>query len=77
MVGAPSLHVVTVATGEKSEWVYDGAGVGQPACSASGCFAVEGAYGTNGDVVSVAADAPVTTVVGTSANETSPTVLVP
>jgi Tol biopolymer transport system component len=76
VVGAPSLRAVTVATGETSEWVYDGAGVGQPTCVTSGCFAVEGAYGTNGDIVSIAADASVTTVVGTAANETSPTVLV-
>jgi dipeptidyl aminopeptidase/acylaminoacyl peptidase len=76
VVGAPSLRTVTVATGETSDWVYDGAGVGQPACSTSGCFAVEGAYGSNGDIVSIAADASVTTVVGTTANETSPTVLV-
>ena len=76
VVGAPSLRAVTVATGEKSDWVYDGAGVGQPTCSSSGCFAVEGAYGSNGDIVSIAADASVTTVVGTAANETSPTVLV-
>jgi Tol biopolymer transport system component len=77
VVGAPSLRAVTVATGETSDWVYDGAGVGQPACSTSGCFAVEGAYGSNGDIVSIATDASVTTVVGTTANETSPTVLVP
>jgi Tol biopolymer transport system component len=77
VVGAPSLRSVTVATGETSDWVYDGAGVGQPACSTSGCFAVEGAYGSNGDIVSVAADASVTTIVGTAANETSPAVLVP
>jgi len=77
VVGAPSLRAVTVATGETSDWVYDGAGVGQPACSASGCFAVEGAYGNNGDIVSIAADASVAILVGTSANETSPTVLVP
>jgi Tol biopolymer transport system component len=77
VIGAPSLRVVTVATGETSDWVYDGAGVGQPACATSGCYAVEGAYGTNGDIVSVASDASVTTVVGTTANETSPTVLVP
>jgi WD40 repeat protein len=76
VVGAPSLRAVTVATGEKSDWVYDGAGVGQPACSPHGCFAVEGAYGSNGDIVSIAADASVTTVVGTASNETSPTVLV-
>jgi WD40 repeat protein len=77
VVGAPSLRAVTVATGETSDWVYDGAGVGQPACSTSGCFAVEGAYGSNGDIVSIAADASVATIVGTNANETSPTVLVP
>ena len=77
VVGTPSLRVVTVATDETSDWVYDGAGVGQPACSTSGCFAVEGAYGSNGNIVSIAADASVTTVVGTAANETSPTVLVP
>jgi hypothetical protein len=71
------LCVVTVATGETSEWVYDGPGVGQPACSTSSCFAVEGAYSSNGNIVSVAADASATTVVGTAANETSPTVLVP
>ena len=77
VVAAPSLRAVTVATGETSDWVYDGAGVGQPACSSSGCFAVEGAYGTNGNIVSIATDASMTTVVGTAANETSPTVLVP
>jgi dipeptidyl aminopeptidase/acylaminoacyl peptidase len=77
VVGAPSLRVVTVATGETSDWVWDGLGVGQPTCSTAGCFAVEGAYGTDGNIVSIATDATVTTLVGTSANETSPTVLVP
>jgi len=76
VVGAPSLRAVTVAGGGTSDWVYDGAGVGQPTCSTSGCFAVEGAYGSNGDIVSVATDGSLTTVVGTAANETSPTVLV-
>jgi WD40 repeat protein len=76
VVGAPSLRAVTVATGETSEWVYDGAGIGQPACSTSGCFAVENAYSSDGNIVSIASDASVTTVVGTAANETSPTVLV-
>jgi WD40 repeat protein len=76
VVGVPSLRAVTVATGQKSDWVYDGAGVGQPACSTSGCFAVEGAYGSNGDIVSISAAGSVTTVAGTPANETSPTVLV-
>jgi Tol biopolymer transport system component len=76
VVGAPSLRAVTVATGEKSDWVYDGAGIGQPTCSTSGCFAVEGAYGSDGNIVSIAPDASVTTIVGTAANETSPTVLV-
>lgn len=77
VVGAPSLRVVTVATGEKSDLVYDGAGIGQPACSTNGCYAVEGAYGDNGDIVSIGSDQSVTTVVGTAANEISPTVLVP
>ncbi|MEP7086315.1 MAG: hypothetical protein ABI884_03180 [Gemmatimonadota bacterium] len=77
VVGAPSLRVVTVATGEKSDWVYDGAGIGQPACSTNGCYAVEGAYGDNGDIVSIGSDQSVTAVVGTAANEISPTVLVP
>ncbi len=77
VVGAPSLRAVTVATNETSELVYDGAGIGQPACSTSGCFAVEGAYGDNGDIVSVGQDQSVATIVGTSANETSPTILVP
>jgi hypothetical protein len=77
VVGAPSLRVVTVATGEKSDWVYDGAGIGQPACSASGCVAVEGAYGSNGDIVSIGSDQSTTMLVGTAANETSPTILVP
>ena len=77
VVGAPSLRVVTVATGKTSEWVYDGAGIGQPACSTNGCFAVEGAYGSNGDLVSIGSDQSTTTIVGTAANETSPTVLVP
>ncbi|MBK5186804.1 MAG: TolB family protein [Gemmatimonadaceae bacterium] len=77
VVGAPSLRVVTVATGETSDWVYDGAGIGQPACSASGCVAVEGAYGSDGNIVTIGQDQSVTTVVGTAANETSPTILVP
>lgn len=77
VVGAPSLRAVTVATGETSDWVYDGAGIGQPTCSTSGCFAVEGAYGDNGDIVSIGQDQSTTTVVSTPANETSPTVLVP
>ena len=77
VVGAPSLKAVTVATNQTSDWVYDGAGIGQPACSTSGCFAVEGAYGDNGDIVSIGKNASTTMVVGTVANETSPTVLVP
>lgn len=77
VVGAPALRVVTVATGETSDWVYDGFGIGLPACSSKGCFAVEGAYGDNGDIVTIGQDQSVTTVVGTAANETSPTVLVP
>ena len=77
VVGAPSLRAVTVATGETSDWVYDGAGIGQPACSTSGCLAVEGAYGNNGDIVSIGQDQSTTMVVSTAANETSPTVLVP
>jgi TolB protein len=77
VVGAPSLHAVTVATNKTSDWVYDGVGIGQPACSTSGCFAVEGAYGNNGDIVSIGKDASTTVIVGTAANETSPTVLVP
>jgi len=77
VVGAPSLRAVTVATNQTSDWVYDGAGIGQPACSTSGCFAVEGAYGSNGDIVSIGKDASTTIVVGTAANETSPTVLIP
>ena len=77
VVGAPSLRAVTVATGETSDWVYDGAGIGQPACSTSGCLAVEGAYGDNGDIVSIGQDQSTTMVVSTAANETSPTVLVP
>ena len=80
VVGAPSLKAVTVATNQTSDWVYDGAGIGQPACSTSGCFAVEGAYGSNGDIVSIGSNgknASTTMVVSTVANETSPTVLVP
>jgi len=77
VVGAPSLRAVTVATGETSDWVYDGAGIGQPACSTSGCFAVEGAYGDNGNIVSIGLDQSTTIIVGTAANETTPTVLVP
>jgi WD40 repeat protein len=77
VVGAPALRVVTVATGETSDWVYDGAGIGQPACSTSGCFAVEGAYGDNGNIVSIGQDQSTTIIVGTAANETTPTVLVP
>ena len=74
---ARSLRVVTVATGETSDWVYDGYGIGQPACATSGCFAVEGAYGSDGNIVAIGADQSITTVVGTAANETSPTILVP
>lgn len=77
VIGAPSLRAVTVATDQTSDWVYDGAGIGQPACSTSGCFAVEGAYGNNGDIVSIGKDGSTTVIVGTAANETSPTVLVP
>jgi dipeptidyl aminopeptidase/acylaminoacyl peptidase len=77
VVGAPSLRVVTVATGETSDWVYDGNGIGQAACSTGGCVAVEGAYGSNGNIVEIGSDQSVTTVVGTEANETSPTILVP
>jgi hypothetical protein len=77
VVGSPSLRVVTVATGETSDWVYDGYGIGQPACTTSGCFAVEGAYGSDGNIVAIGQDQSLTTVVGTTANETSPTILVP
>jgi len=77
VVGAPSLRVVTVATGQTSDWVYDGYGIGQPACGQSGCVAVEGAYGSNGDIVAIGADRSITKVVATAANETSPTILVP
>jgi dipeptidyl aminopeptidase/acylaminoacyl peptidase len=77
VVGAPALRVVTVATGETSDWVYDGFGVGQPACASNACFAVQGAYGDNGDIVTINQDQSVTTIVGTAANEASPTVLVP
>jgi dipeptidyl aminopeptidase/acylaminoacyl peptidase len=77
VVGAPSLRVVTVATGETSDWVYDGNGIGQAACSTNGCFAVEGAYGSDGNIVAIGADESITTVVGTTSNETSPTILVP
>lgn len=77
VVGAPSLRVVTVATSETSDWVYDGYGIGQAACSTGGCFAVEGAYGSDGNIVAIGSDQSITTVVGTTANETSPTILVP
>ncbi|HMI56940.1 MAG TPA: hypothetical protein VK511_02735 [Gemmatimonadaceae bacterium] len=77
VVGAPSLRAVTVATGETSDWVYDGNGIGQAACASNGCFAVEGAYGSDGNIVAIGADASITAVVGTAANETSPTILVP
>lgn len=77
VVGAPSLRAVTVATGETSDWVYDGAGIGQPACSTNGCIAVEGAYGDNGNIVSIGQDQSIMTVVSSAANETSPTILVP
>ena len=76
VMGAPSLRVVTVATGETSDWVYDGTGIGQPSCAAAGCIAVEGAYGTNGSIVSIGQDQSVTALVATPANETSPTLLV-
>ncbi|MEO8880022.1 MAG: DPP IV N-terminal domain-containing protein [Gemmatimonadaceae bacterium] len=77
VVGNPELRAVTVATGEKSDWVYDGAGIGQAACAMSGCVAVEGAYGNNGDIVTIGQDQSTTALVATAANETSPTVLVP
>ena len=77
VVGAPSLRGVTVATGETSDWVYDGYGIGQAACTTNGCFAVEGAYGSDGNIVAIGADESITTVVGTTSNETSPTILVP
>lgn len=76
VMGTPSLRVVTVATGETSDWVYDGAGIGQPSCAASGCIAVEGAYGSNGNIVSIGQDRSTTTLVATPANETSPALLV-
>ena len=34
VIGPPSLRVVTVATGETSDWVYDGNGIGQAALGA-------------------------------------------
>jgi Tol biopolymer transport system component len=76
VMGTPSLRVVTVATGETSDWVYDGAGIGQPSCTAAGCIAVEGAYGSNGSIVSIGQDLSTTILVATPANETSPTLLV-
>lgn len=77
VMGNPELRAVTVATGGTSDWVYDGAGIGQAACSTSGCVAVEGAYGSNGDIVTIGQDQSIAAVVATAANETSPTVLVP
>lgn len=76
VMGEPSLRAVTVATGETSDWVYDAAGIGQPSCSSAGCIAVEGAYGSNGSIVSIGQDLSTTTLVATPANETSPTLLV-
>jgi hypothetical protein len=76
VMGTPSLRAVTVATGETSDWVYDGAGIGQPSCTSAGCIAVEGAYGSNGGIVSIGQDLSTTTLVDTPANETSPTLLV-
>jgi WD40 repeat protein len=76
VMGEPSLRAVTVATGETSDWVYDGAGIGQPACASTGCIAVEGAYGSNGSIVSIGQDLSITIIVATPANETSPTLLV-
>jgi len=76
VMGLPSLRAVTVATGETSDWVYDGTGIGQPSCAAAACIAVEGAYGTNGSIVSIGQDQSVTALVATPANETSPTLLV-
>lgn len=76
VMGAPSLRAVTVATGETSDWVYDGTGIGQASCAAAGCIAVEGAYGSNGSIVSIGQDQSITTLVATPANETSPTLLV-
>jgi dipeptidyl aminopeptidase/acylaminoacyl peptidase len=76
VMGVPSLRAVTIATGETSDWVYDGAGIGQPACAAAGCVAVESAYGSNGSIVSIGQNLSTTTIVATPANETSPTILV-
>jgi WD40 repeat protein len=76
VMGEPSLRAVTVATGETSDWVYDGAGIGQPSCASTGCIAVEGAYGSNGSIVSIGQDLSITSIVATPANETSPTLLV-
>ena len=76
VMGTPSLSAVTVATGETSDWVYDGAGIGQPSCTSAGCIAVEGAYGSNGSIVSIGQDLSTTILVDTPANETSPTLLV-
>ena len=77
VMGAPSLRAVTVATGETSDWVYDGAGMGQPTCASSGCIRGRGRVRQQRQTSSRSRqDASVTTVVGTPANETSPTVLV-
>jgi WD40 repeat protein len=77
VLGLPSLRAVTVATGQTSDWVDDGTGIGEPACSATACVAVDGAYGSNGNIVAIGADLTTQAFVATTANETSPTLLVP
>lgn len=77
VVGSPSIRSVTLSTGATSDWVSNAAGIGQPACASSGCFAVTGAYGANGDIVMIGHHGAISTVVSTAANENSPTVLVP
>ncbi|MBX6332221.1 MAG: PD40 domain-containing protein [Gemmatimonadaceae bacterium] len=76
------IRVITVATGAASDYAQLGGdappSLGEPACTATICLAVRGAYGTTGDIVAYPGpNTHGTTLVGTGANEHSPAFLVP
>jgi WD40 repeat protein len=76
------IRVITVATGAASDYAQLGGdappSLGEPACAATICLAVRGAYGSAGDIVAYTGpNSHSTTLVGTAANEHSPAFLVP
>ena len=76
--GTPYLRTVDVATGTSSDVERDTTSLGQPTCTASQCLVVSGAYGDSGQIVSYSTTGgAASSIVATTANETSPAFLVP